>query len=72
MSGRLSRPQEVRLKKSVTEKPFLALSDTKKAYKVQMDACDFAIGCIMLQGGIAFESRKLKEVEMNVVHCLRA
>ncbi|CAL1380625.1 unnamed protein product [Linum trigynum] len=71
------------LKNAVTKEPVLALPDPTKAYEVQTDASDFAIGGVLMQEGhpIAFESRKLNEAERRyavqekqmtaVVHCLR-
>ena len=70
------------LKKTVTEKPVLALPNHTKVFEVHMDASDFAIGGVLMQDRhlIAFESRKLndskrqytvQEKEMIViVHCL--
>ena len=70
------------LKKTVTEKPVLALPNHTKVFEVHMDASDFAIGGVLMQDRhlIAFESRKLndskrqytvQEKEMiAIVHCL--
>ncbi|RVW49023.1 Retrovirus-related Pol polyprotein from transposon 17.6 [Vitis vinifera] len=70
------------LKKTVTEKPVLALLNHTKVFEVHMDASEFAIEGVLMQDRhlIAFESRKLndskrqytvQEKEMiAIVHCL--
>ena len=72
------------LKQALMKDPVLALPDLGKAFEVQTDASDFAIGGVLLQEKhpIAFESRKLNEAErrytaqekelLAVLHCLRA
>ncbi|GJW91841.1 putative nucleotidyltransferase, ribonuclease H [Tanacetum coccineum] len=71
------------LKKEVMEEPVLRLSDVTMPFELHTDASDFAIEGVLMQDGhpIAFESRKLNEMErkytvqekemMVVVHCLR-
>ncbi|XP_028097072.1 mitogen-activated protein kinase kinase kinase NPK1-like [Camellia sinensis] len=63
--------------------PVLVLPDLGKAFEIQTDASDFALGGVLLQDGhpIAYESRKLNDAErrypahekelLAVVHCLR-
>ncbi|KAH9670463.1 Endonuclease [Citrus sinensis] len=71
------------LKRAISEEPVLALPDHTKAFEVQTDASDFAIGGVLMQEGhpIAFESRKLNDTERRytvqekemtaIIHCLR-
>ncbi|KAH0693436.1 hypothetical protein KY285_020533 [Solanum tuberosum] len=70
------------LKVAIIDEPILALPDFTKAFEIHTDASDFAIGGVLMQEGypIAFESRKLNDVETRysaheremttVVHCL--
>ncbi|XP_048136592.1 uncharacterized protein LOC125315480 [Rhodamnia argentea] len=72
-----------RLKRAMVEEPVLVLPDHAKAYEVETDASDFAIGGVLMREGhpVAFESRKLDDTERRytvqekemttVVHCLR-
>ncbi|GMQ12089.1 hypothetical protein CsSME_00054546 [Camellia sinensis var. sinensis] len=72
-----------KLKEAITKEPVLALPDCAKAYEVQTDASDFAIGGVLMQDGhpIAYESRKLNDTERRytvqekemtaIIHCLR-
>ncbi|KAK4382079.1 Retrovirus-related Pol polyprotein from transposon.6 [Sesamum angolense] len=71
------------LKRAIVTNPMLALPDMSKPFTVETDASDFALGGVLMQDShpIAFESRKLKDVERHysvhekellaVVHCLR-
>nr|XP_009803828.1 PREDICTED: uncharacterized protein LOC104249149 [Nicotiana sylvestris] len=60
------------LKTAVTEEPVLALPDFAKTFEVHTDASDFAIGGVLMQDKhlIAFESRKLNEMERRYMTCL--
>ncbi|KAL0462645.1 UNVERIFIED_CONTAM: Transposon Tf2-11 polyprotein [Sesamum latifolium] len=72
-----------RLKRAMVTDPVSALSDMSKPFVVETDASDFTLGGVLMQDGhpVAFESRKLKDVErrysvhekalLAVVHCLR-
>ncbi|KAL0456568.1 UNVERIFIED_CONTAM: Transposon Tf2-11 polyprotein [Sesamum latifolium] len=72
-----------RLKRTIATDPVLALPNMSKPFVVETDASDFALGSVLVQDGhlVAFESRKLKDVErrysvhekelMAVIHCLR-
>lgn len=72
-----------KLKGAIMTDPVLALPDMSKPFVVETDASDYALGGVLIQEGhpIAFESRKLKDVErrypahekelLAVVHCLR-
>ena len=53
------------VKKLLLEDPVLAMPDVFKHFKVQTDAFDFALGRVLIQDNhsIAFESRKLSEIE---------
>ena len=53
------------LKDALIEEPILILPDFSKAFKIHTDDSDFAIGGVFMQERhpIAFESRKLNEVE---------
>ncbi|KAI3451450.1 hypothetical protein Pfo_008115 [Paulownia fortunei] len=71
------------LKRAIITYPVLALPDLSKPFVVETDASDIALGGVLIQDGhpVAFESRKLKDVEkrypahekelLAVVHCLR-
>jgi len=71
-----------KLKTAVVSAPVLGLPNFEKPFEVHTDASDRAIGGVLVQEGhpIAFESRKLSDVEQNysthekemmaVVHCL--
>ncbi|XP_028107290.1 uncharacterized protein LOC114306273 [Camellia sinensis] len=71
------------LKEVMSKDPVLALPDLGKAFDIQTDASDFALGGVLLQDGhpIAYESRKLNDVErrypvhekelLAVLNCLR-
>ncbi|KAK2999214.1 hypothetical protein RJ639_023741 [Escallonia herrerae] len=56
-----------RMKRPSDERAVLALPDHTKVFKVQKDACDFAIGGVLMQKGhpIAFESRRLNDTERS-------
>ncbi|KAL2252791.1 UNVERIFIED_CONTAM: Retrovirus-related Pol polyprotein from transposon gypsy [Sesamum indicum] len=53
------------LKKAIVTDPVLALPDMSKPFVVGTDTSDFALGGVLMQDGhpVAFESRKLKDVE---------
>ena len=53
------------LKDALIEEPILIFPDFSKAFKIHTEASDFAIGGVFMQERhpIAFESRKLNEVE---------
>ncbi|PKI61910.1 hypothetical protein CRG98_017636 [Punica granatum] len=59
-----------RLKQVVTDEPVLALPCYEKSFEVETDASDFAIGGVLMQDGhpIAFESRKLSDVERRYTY----
>ena len=71
------------MKEALSKDPVLALPDLGKAFEIQTNAFDFALGGVLLQDGhpIAHESRKLNDAERRylahvnellvVVHCLR-
>lgn len=49
----------------MTEEPVLMLPNHSKLYEEEIDASDYAIGGVLMQGGhpVAFESRKLNDTE---------
>ena len=52
------------LKATMTRGPILGLVDVTKPFEIETDASDFALGGVLIQEGfIAYESRKLNDVE---------
>ena len=60
------------LKRKLIEAPVLAQPDVHQLFRIETDASEWALGCVLLQGGddgllhpIAFDGRKLKGAELN-------
>jgi hypothetical protein len=53
------------LKGILVKAPVLKLPDFDKDFEIHSDACNFAIGGVLVQEGrpVAFESKKLSETE---------
>ena len=62
----------VALKKSLVSEPVLIQPDRSKRFRIETDASEWAIGCVLLQLGpdvkwhpVAFDGRKLNGAELN-------
>ena len=60
------------MKQKLIEAPVLAQPDVHQLFRIETDASEWALGCVLLQGGddgllhpIAFDGRKLKGAELN-------